>query len=317
MHTSASLAASLPLMVCLSMGLAAQRRSEAVDAPPAGSPSALHFDAPAPTPVTAAEQAALGAPRQADRPPTAGEMMPTNLSAGGSLGAARPFPWVGKLAASDPFPRLGGPNSGGSGSGSGAQPSSTCTIDFADYIGLLILPDRAGYTFASNPFYIQGCGSGWVHVKENDVARYGANWGSAYGHYHLMYEKGSYCLPAGANYGYQMNFWFGSFCVPVADPAVEPRYLASHHGSQWIRVYAYKSGVSEMTFDFRSIRVKGTQGIKLYFRKANGSWLHWNDLGPGTWNTAPYAAGIREILIRASGNSPNSYSIDDIVVAVD
>ena len=59
--------------------------------------------------------------------------------------------------------------------GSWSQPSATsCTIRFDNYIGLLILPDRAGYTFASSPFYIEGCGSGWVHVKENDVARYGA-----------------------------------------------------------------------------------------------------------------------------------------------
>jgi hypothetical protein len=127
-----------------------------------------------------------------------------------------------------------------------------------------------------------------------------------------MYEKGPYCIPAGGSYGYSS----GGSCVNVPDPATEPRYLASHHGSQWVRIYVYKSGVAEMTFDFKSIKVKGPQGIKLYFRKANGSWLHWNNLGTGTWNVAPYAAGIKEILIRASGNSASSYSFDNIKVGV-
>jgi hypothetical protein len=131
-----------------------------------------------------------------------------------------------------------------------------------------------------------------------------------------MYEGGPFCLPASGNYGFQWTFGSTSICIPVPDPAAHPRYLASHHDSQWIRVYVYKSGVSEMTFDFRSIRVRGSQGIKLYFRKANGSWLHWNNLGPGTWNTAPYAGGIREILIRAANNSTSSYSLDDIEVRV-
>jgi hypothetical protein len=190
--------------------------------------------------------------------------------------------------------------------------AASCSVGFADYVGLLILPDKARHTFASSPYYIQGCGSGWVHVKENDVARYGSSWGSSYNHYHLMYEKGAYCIAAGGNAGYQLN----GNCVVIPDPATEARYLASHYGNQWIRVYVYKSGVSEMTFDFKSIRVKGTQSIKLWFRKADGSWWHWNSLGAGTWNVAPYAAGIREILFSASGNSTGSYSVDDIVVGV-
>jgi hypothetical protein len=190
--------------------------------------------------------------------------------------------------------------------------ATSCSIAFADYIGLLILPDRAGHTFASSPYYIQGCGSGWVHVKENDVARYGSSWGSSYNHYHLMYEKGAYCITGNGGWGYLS----GNSCIAIADPALEPRYLASHYGNQWIRIYVYKSGVPEMTFDFKSIRVKGTQGIKLWFRKADGSWWYWSNLGPGTWNVAPYAAGIREILIRASNNSTSSYSFDDVVVGV-
>lgn len=200
--------------------------------------------------------------------------------------------------------------------------ANNCTVNFDGYHWLEVLPQSAGNTFATSPFYIEGCGVGyggtqaagpWVHVRENDVARYGANWGSSFNHYHLLYENGVFCIPAGGSYGYMS----GGGCVAVPDPATEPRYLAAHHGSQWIRIYVNESGVAERTFDFKKIQVKGAQGIKLYFRKANGNWLHWNNLGTGTWNVAPYAAGIREILISAAGGSTSSYSFDNVDVGVD
>jgi hypothetical protein len=195
---------------------------------------------------------------------------------------------------------------------SASTAATSCNIAFADYIGLLILPQQAGYTFATSPFYIQGCGSGWVHVKENDPARYGASWGSSYGHYHLLYEKGVLCFPNGGTYGVKV----GNVCVNVPNPATEPRYLGSHTGHGWLRIYVYKSGVAEMTFDLKSIRVRPNQAIQLWFRKANGAWYHWNSLGVGTWNLAQYSGGIREVLIRGAGASPGPYFIDDIGVAV-
>lgn len=326
--------ASASLAALLASGLAAQHPRAALASPVAMQDDQVQRDAPAPLPVTAQEQSALARPLAVDTPPApdrAAEAKRRLARLGiqdsvfelrQALTLSGLIPWDGNpLAPGNPGSGLGGsggmgPNGSGSGSGSIPQPSAIGTIAFADYIGLLILPDQAGHTFASSPFYIQGVGSGWVHVKENDVARYGSAWGSGYNHYHLMYEAGPFCIPSGGTYGYQLNFFGGSLCIPVVTPASYPRYLASHHGTQWIRVYVYKSGVSEMTFDFRKIRVRGTQGIKLYFREANGNWLHWNNLGPGVWNTAPYAGGIREILIRSSNNSPNFYSLDDIEVRV-
>ncbi len=315
---SHSLIKSLSLTGWLSIGLAAQQPAAVVAPAPApaaqGSQDQVRRDAPAPAPVTAAEQSTLARPLHTETPPAVGDQVSTTLWPGGSPNM---FPWTTGLSMSRLFPWLSPtPTMSDLGNGSNLVPMANGTIAFADYIGLLILPDQAGYTFASSPYYIQGVGSGWVHVKENDTARYGSAWGSNYAHYHLMYEAGPFCLPAGNNYGYQLNIFGQSICVPVQEPATMPRYLASHHGTQWIRIYVYKSGVPEMNFDFRSIRVRGTQGIKLYFRKADGNWLHWNNLGPGTWNTAPYCTGIREVLLRASNDSPNSYSIDDIAVTV-
>lgn len=189
--------------------------------------------------------------------------------------------------------------------------AASCTIAFADYIALLIIPDQAEHTFATSPFYIQGCGSGWVHVKENEPARYGSSWGSSYGHYHLMYERGPYCITGSGAAGVKI----GGVCKKVT-PENEPRYVGTHTGTQWLRVYVYKSGVPEMTFDLKSIRVRPSQPIKLYFRTSGGAWYHWNSLGVGTWNLAPYAGSIREVLIRGAGTSPGPYFIDNIGVGV-
>jgi hypothetical protein len=271
------LSASLLACVLIATGASACDRASDPNEPPVDPPTVVDAlaDPGVPLDATSAEQAMLAAPVNDEAPPDI-----VGLAAAQSQAAAS---------------------------------ASTCTIGFADEVGLLILPDQAGYTFASSPFYIQGCGSGWVHVKENDDARYGPSWGSGYLHYHLMYQKGPYCTPANGPYGYRNS---SGTCVKVADPEEEPRYLASHAGDQWIRIYVYKSGVSEMTFDFRSITVKGNQPIKLWFRRSSGSWAHWNSLGAGTWNVAPYAASIREILISASGNSFASYSFDTIKVTV-
>jgi hypothetical protein len=175
---------------------------------------------------------------------------------------------------------------------------------------LLIIPDMAKNTYATFPFYIQRCGAGWVHVTENDPARYGKAWGSNYGHYHLAYERGEYCLTS----NWQPGIKSGSSCVAVVDPAHEPRFVGSHWGDQWIRVYTYNEGLPEMVFSLKEIKVKSSTGITLYFHRSTGEWMVWNRLPPGWWNLSE-AASITEILIRgADGSLP--YHFDDIVVSV-
>lgn len=187
--------------------------------------------------------------------------------------------------------------------------ASTCNIDFNQRMSLIIIPDTARFTFATNPWYIQGCGDGWVHVMENGTARYGASWGSNYQHYHLGYTRGEFCLASSGRPGIKS----GSSCLAV-NPANEPRDVGSHAGSQWIRVYTYKSGTPEMTFSLKEIKVKNTAGITLWFRKSTGEWRHWSRIAPGWWNLSE-ASSIKEILIRgADGSAP--YFLDDIVVSV-
>jgi hypothetical protein len=187
--------------------------------------------------------------------------------------------------------------------------TSTCNIGFNDSSSLLIIPDNAKFTFATWPFYIQQCGDGWVHVQENDRARYGPAWGSDYKHYHLLYERGEFCITPGGQPGIKS----GSSCVQV-DPVREARLVGSHHGDQWIRVYTYNQGRPEMDFSLKEIKVKAGAGIALYFRKSTGEWRVWNRLPPGWWNLSE-AASIKEILIRgADGMGP--YFFDDMLVSV-
>ncbi len=174
---------------------------------------------------------------------------------------------------------------------------------------MLIIPDNAKFTFATFPFYIQQCGAGWVHVTENDPARYGKAWGSNYRHYHLLYERGQLCFISAT----QPGILSGSTCVAV-DPLHEPRFVGSHSGDQWIRVYTYNQGLPEMVFSLKEIKVKASAGITLYFHRSTGEWRVWNLLPPGWWNLSE-AASITEILIRgADGVMP--YFFDDILVSV-
>ena len=187
--------------------------------------------------------------------------------------------------------------------------AASCNIDFNQRLSLIIIPDTAKFTFATNPWYIQGCGDGWVHVKENETARYGAAWGSNYGHYHLGYTRGEFCITGAGKAGIKS----GGVCTAV-NPANEPRDVGTHLGSQWLRVYTYKSGVPEMTYSLKELRVKGTTAITLWFRKTTGEWRVWNRLPPGVWNLSE-AASIKEILIRgADGEQP--YFFDDLKVSV-
>ena len=187
--------------------------------------------------------------------------------------------------------------------------ASTCNIGFNDPSSLLIIPNMAKDMFAAFPFYIQGCGNGWVHVTENDRARYGKAWGSNYGHYHLAYERGAYCLTS----NWQSGIMSGSNCVAVVDPQHERRYFGSHWGDQWIRVYTYNEGQPEMVFSLKEIKVKDGD-ITLYFHRSTGQWMVWNRLPPGWWNLSE-AASIKEILIRGADVSV-PYHFDDIVVSV-
>ena len=181
-------------------------------------------------------------------------------------------------------------------------------VDFNDELALQIIPDQAAYTFATSPFYIQGVGNAWIHVKENNGAGYNPAYTSNYQHYHLGYEKGPFCITSNGKAGVEV----GGNCVAV-NPVEEPRSLATHHGSQWIKIYAYDGGNPERVFDLLGIKV--TDGpLQLWFKKKNGGWWRWSSLGVGTWNLSAYSTEITQVLISGTGSS--SIGFDDVKVKV-
>ena len=181
-------------------------------------------------------------------------------------------------------------------------------VDFDDESALRIIPDQAAYTFAGAPFYIQGVGNAWIHVKENNGPGYSSSFTSNYGHYHLSYEKGPICFKSNGEVGTGSP----NNCVAV-DPVKEPRSVDTHDGSQWIKIYAYDSTRPERVFDLLSIKV--TNGpLQLWFKKKSGGWWHWSSLGEGTWNLSAYSTEITQVLIAGTGRS--SIGFDNVKVKV-
>jgi hypothetical protein len=184
-----------------------------------------------------------------------------------------------------------------------------CNVNFNQRTALQILPDYAANTFAVNPWYIHTCNSGYgfAHVREyNEIQS------TNYNHYHLMYEKGNWCFPSGGGNGYMS----GSTCVKVNDASLEPRNLYTHTGTQWIRMYVYKSGNPAMKFDLKQITVLGSNPIQLWVKKvADNKWYYWSSLTPGVWNM-PYANEIKDIAIRVSEGYTTTYGMDNLNIHI-
>ncbi len=178
-------------------------------------------------------------------------------------------------------------------------------VDFDDEMALQIIPDQAAFTFASSPFYIQGVGNAWIHVKENNGAGYNPGFTSDYKHYHLSYP---FCIRPDGKAGKLSN----GNCV-AANPVKQHRTLDTHHGSQWIKIYAYDYNSPQRTFDLLGIKV--TNGpLQLWFKKKNGGWYRWSSLGEGTWNLSAHSTGITQVLISGSGST--SIGFDNVKVKV-
>lgn len=181
-------------------------------------------------------------------------------------------------------------------------------VDFNDQMALSIIPDQAQYTFASSPFYIQQVGNAWVHVKENNSGNYSPALKSNYGHYHLSYQNFTPCVKPNGQFGKP----HGGGCMNI-NPVLEPRKVDTHHGTQWIKIYAYDYDHPKRTFDLLEIKV--TNGpIQLWYKKAGGNWYKWSSLGTGTWNLSAYSTGITEVLISGTGNS--SIGFDNVKVTI-
>ncbi|WKN29582.1 hypothetical protein PZB74_11465 [Porifericola rhodea] len=179
-------------------------------------------------------------------------------------------------------------------------------VDFNDPAALSIIPDYASSTFATYPYYIQKVGNAWVHVKENNGAGYNPAFTSNYQHYHLSYQNFVPCITNGGQFGKPT----GSGCASI-NPINEPRLVNSHHGTQWLKIYAYDYNSSQRTFDLLGIKVVNGP-IQLWFKKKGGGWWRWSSLGVGTWNLSSYSTEITQVLISGTGSA--SFAFDNVKV---
>lgn len=140
-----------------------------------------------------------------------------------------------------------------------------------------------------------------------------------YGHVHLSFEDPSLtCFAdpgdgAGAGFG-RMS---GATCVPV-NWGSEPRYLQSHRPDHWMRIWLENRVTHEPTvFDLPEIYVSGDKAIQLWFKRTDGSWWCWEELGPRKrWQLEEWAHDLVEVRIRgsASAGSAGAYTIRSFTV---
>lgn len=182
-------------------------------------------------------------------------------------------------------------------------------VDFNDETSLSYLPDYAISNVAVFPFYIQKVGNAWIHVKENNTGNYNPEFMSNYGHYHLGYERFVPC-PDNGTWGKPVRY--GDGCIPF-DPLKQPRRLATHDGHQWIKIYAYDYNNSSRVFDLLGITVLNGP-VQIWYRKADGKWYNWHNVGEAKWNLSAKSTGVTQVLI--SSASGGSVTFDDIKVRV-
>lgn len=192
-----------------------------------------------------------------------------------------------------------------------------CAIDFDDEDALNLFTDKAATTFAPFPFWNQVCNVDVsAHLRPHHID-----------HFHLNYE-GDTCIDAGAYGEMQPD---GS-CVAFADPALEPRYLASMLPRDVIELTARRNhDGTRISFDLERLRVVGNSSVRVCYKPdgqtpdgewittaidaaaSPGTWLCWNDLPTGYWDLSAWATDVSAVRLLAADGEPN-FQVDDILI---
>lgn len=154
--------------------------------------------------------------------------------------------------------------------------------------------------------YRHRCAQNYINVEDMN-----------YGHFHLSFENAALTDPAtmcfadpGDGYGSGFGKKSGSNCLPV-NWGAEPRYLQSHWQDHWIKVWM-EDRVSHQprVFDMSEIYVGGTEPIQFWFKRADGTWYCWRELGPRKrWRIKQWAHDMVEVRIRGVSDGAGPYTI--------
>jgi len=137
------------------------------------------------------------------------------------------------------------------------------------------------------------------------------------GHFHLLFEDpGLTCFVdpgdgAGAGFGRPS----GSDCL-VVNWGSEPRYLGSHVRDHWIRIWMEdRVNHQPRVFDLPEIYVGGSQAIQLWFKRTDGSWWCWHELGPRTrWKLKQWANDLVEVRVSGAASAGGPYTLRGFTV---
>jgi hypothetical protein len=152
--------------------------------------------------------------------------------------------------------------------------------------------------------YRHRCFSNYINVDD-----------MTYGHVHLSFEDPSLTCPfadpgdgGGAGFGRMID----GECVP-ANWGSEPRYLQSHLPDHWIKVWMEDRVTHQpRVFDLSEIHVSGDKAIQFWFKRTDGTWWCWRELGPRKrWKLANWAHDLIEVRIRgaAGAGSAGPYTV--------
>ncbi len=173
---------------------------------------------------------------------------------------------------------------------SGHGQGGACVIDFDNPAVLNTFFDKAQATFSSPPHWQEYCGSAQVSVEP-----------TVYNHYHLLYEDATIdCIDS--NTGHFGRGEPGN-CVALADPAQEPRYLGTHHGSEVLHIRLTNGGVIE-PFTMHSFVNAGDTPVKFRYQTLGGQWFQWNSMGGNqAWDVSAYVVDAIEVQITNADTS--------------
>lgn len=201
-----------------------------------------------------------------------------------------------------------------------------CTVNFDNPFALEHLASQARSTFAF-PTGLSAAGK----PEPCDTSAHEACWtyrhrcaqnyvnvdDMSYGHFHLSFEDPTLSDPAalcfadpGDGGGSGFGRKSGSECVP-ANWGAEPRILQSHVQDHWVKVWL-EDRVTHVpkVFDMSEIYVGGDVPIQLWFKRTDGTWHCWKELGPGTrWKLKQWAHDLVEVRIRGASGGAGPYTI--------
>lgn len=133
-----------------------------------------------------------------------------------------------------------------------------------------------------------------------------------WGHFHLSFETGGICLifDPGDALGPAFGRRIDGRCTSI--PWVfEQRVLHSHLSDHWIKIWVGNAAShTPRYFDMESVWVLPDQSIQLWFRKHDGTWWFWPELGAGTiWNTRDWIRDVSEVRISGARSGAAPYGI--------